>query len=335
MLTESRRKHQLQVVAQGQLATLIEEATAFLHDRILETPAEPSPKLAKLLGFPVWLKLESLQLTGSFKIRGAWFRLSRLTAAERACGILTCSAGNHGKAVAYAAKALGIRATVCVPSSVDRAKFEGMVALGAEVRKSEFPGYDDTEAWAREIASAEGKPFISAFDDLAVMAGNGGALAFEVLKQVPDAETFIVPVGGGGLSAGFAYALKQRQPNAVLIGCQHELSPGLKLSLEAGHAITRLPAVDTVAGGVEGGIGEQPFEVLRSRIDGVALVSEEAIFEGVRWMLREHQYLIEPSAAVTIAACLTGAVGQLDRPAVVVVSGRNVSLDVVRRIISE
>ncbi|HLJ50578.1 MAG TPA: threonine/serine dehydratase [Bryobacteraceae bacterium] len=334
MLTESRWKHQLKVVAHGQLATLIDDAASYLQSKILETPVEPSPMLSRILGVPVWLKLESLQLTGSFKIRGAWFRLSRLTTAERACGILTCSAGNHGKAVAYAAKALGIRATVCVPSSVDGAKFDGMTALGADVRKSEFPGYDDTEVWARDLAEREGKPFISPFDDLAIMAGNGGTLAGEVLNQAPEARIFVVPVGGGGLSAGFAYTVKARQPNAILIGCQHELSPGLKLSLEAGQAITRLPAIETVAGGVEGGIGELPFEVLRSRIDHVALVSEEAIFEGVRWMLREHQYLIEPSAAVTIAACLTGSIGQLRAPTAIVISGRNVSLDVVRRILS-
>ena len=155
---------------------------------------EPSPQLSKVLGAPVWLKLESLQVTGSFKIRGAWFRLSRLTAEERATGILTCSAGNHGKGVAYASKAMGIRAVIVVPSSVDRAKYDAMVAMGAEVRVSEFAGYDDTEIVAREMAKVEGKPFISPFDDVAVMAANGGTLAAEVLEDLPEARTFVVPV---------------------------------------------------------------------------------------------------------------------------------------------
>jgi len=290
--------------------------------------------LSERLGVPVYLKLECLQLTGSFKIRGAWFRLSRLTSDERACGILTCSAGNHGKAVAHAARDLSIRAVICVPSSVDRAKYEGMLAMGADVRISQFPGYDDTEIWAREMAANEHKPFISPFDDLDIMAGNGGTLAAEVCEQAPaDTLGFIVPVGGGGLSSGFAYFAKEARADAMIVGCQHELSPGLARSLEAGRAITRLPAIDTAAGGVEGGIGELPFKILRTHIDRVALVSEQEIYAATRWMLERHQYLIEPSAAVTIAACLTGKVGRLETPTVVVISGRNVSIDVIRRIL--
>jgi threonine dehydratase len=216
---------------------------------------------------------------------------------------------------------------------VDRAKYNGMVALGAEVRVSEFPGYDDTEIWARALAAAERKPFISPFDDAAIMAGNGGTLAVEVLDDLPEARTFIVPVGGGGLAAGLAFYAKEHAAGAVIIGCQHELSPGLARSLEQRRAITRLPAIDTVAGGVEGGIGELPFEVLRTRIDGVALVSEQEIYDATRWMLDKHQYLIEPSAAVTIAACLTGKTRPLSSPAVVVISGRNVAVGVLRRIL--
>lgn len=318
-----------------ELRTQIEEATSFLKGKIRHTPVEPSPWLSNVLGVPVWLKLESLQLTGSFKIRGAWFRLSRLSASERDSGILTCSAGNHGKAVAYASKALGIRAVICVPASVDRAKYDGMVALGTEVRVSQYAGYDDTEIWAREEAKKEGKPFISPFDDVAVMAGNGGTLAAEVLDELPDARTFIVPVGGGGLSAGFAFYTGEKRPGSVVIGCQHELSPGLKVSLEAGHAITRLPPIETVAGGVEGGIGVLPFEILRSRIHRVALVSERMIYTAVEWMLEQHQYLIEPSAAVTIAACLLGKVEAVSTPTLIVISGRNVGIDVVRRILCE
>jgi threonine dehydratase len=318
-----------------ELRQQIQEATTFLKGKIRHTPIEPSPGLSKILGVPVWLKMESLQLTGSFKIRGAWFRLSRLTANERDSGILTCSAGNHGKAVAYAAKALGLRPIICVPASVDRAKYDGMVALGAEVRVSQYPGYDDTDIWARQQAKDEGKPFISPFDDVAVMAGNGGTLAAEVLDELPDARTFIVPVGGGSLSSGFSFYAGEKRPGAVVIGCQHELSPGLKVSLEAGRAITRLPPIDTVAGGVEGGIGPLPFEILRSRIQHVALVSEPEIYSGVRWMLEQHQYLIEPSAAVTVAACLSRKVGPVAEPAVIVISGRNVGMDVVRRILCE
>jgi threonine dehydratase len=277
----------------------------------------------------VWLKLESMQLTGSFKIRGAMFRLSRLTPEERRDGVVTCSAGNHGKGVAYAARDLGILATICVPRSVDRAKLEGMLAMGADVRVSDFDGYDETEDWARGLAAGQSRTFISAFDDYAVMAANGGTLALEVMEDVPSARVIIVPVGGGGLAAGFAHAAAE----ATMIGCQHVLSPALRLSLDAGHAITKLPAVETLAAGVEGGIGAMTFDVLRPLVDRVALVSEDEILEGVRWMLAHHQYLIEPTAAVTVAACLTGRVGELSEPAVVVVSGRNVSAATVKKIL--
>ena len=279
------------------------------------------------------MKLESMQLTGSFKIRGALFRISRLSSDERRDGVITCSAGNHGKAVAYAAREARVRATICVPRSVDRSKYEGMVALGADVRVSEFNGYDDTEEWARAIATAERRTFLSAFDDDAIMAANGGTVALEILEDAPDTRAFIVPVGGGGLSAGLAFRAKRQSPGAVIVGCQHALSPALKMSLDAGRAITKLPAVETMAGGVEGGIGSRTFGVLGPLVDRVALVSEDEILEGVRWMLANHQYLIEPTAAVVLAACLTGKIGKLDGPAAVVVSGRNVSMAAIRRIL--
>ena len=278
---------------------LMAEAAAFLEGRVRRTPVEYSHRLSELLGVPVWLKLESLQLTGSFKIRGALFAISRLKE-----DVITCSAGNHGKAVAYASKG----AIICVPRSVDRSKFDAMVEMGADVRVSEFDGYDETQDWALEMAAREKKYFLSPFDDDAVMAANGGTVAKEVLEDAPDARTFILPVGGGGLAAGFAVWAKHRLPDAKIVGCQHVLSPALKMSMDAGQAITRLPAVETMAGGVEGGIGARTFPVLAPLVDQVALVSEEEILEGVRWMVGHHQYLIEPTAAVTIAACLSGKI---------------------------
>jgi len=294
---------------------------------------EPSPKLSDRVGAPVLLKLESLQITGSFKVRGAYVRMAELTEAERRRGVVTCSAGNHGKGIAYVAKRLGVAARIYVPKTVDAAKYEGMRAMGADVVRAEFVGYDDTEALAREDAARAGQTFLSAFDDEAVMAGNGGTLAREVLEDAPEARAFILPVGGGGLAGGFALYARERIPDARIVGCQHELSPALKLSLERGEAVLSLPPIETVAAGVEGGIGRLPFEILRTRVNGVALPSEQEILEGVRWMLAEHQYLVEPSAAVTVAACLTGKVGKLEAPAVVVLSGRNVSLDTLRRIL--
>lgn len=307
----------------ARLFTLIAEAGEFLRGKIRRTPVEYSQGLSDLLGVPVWLKLESLQLTGSFKIRGALFAISKLNE-----DVITCSAGNHGKAVAYASRG----ATICVPRSVDRSKLDAMVSMGADVRVSEFDGYDDTQDWALEMAEREKKYFLSPFDDDAVMAANGGTVAMEVLEDAPDARVFILPVGGGGLAAGFATWAKHSLKDSTIIGCQHILSPALKMSLDAGHAVTRLPAVETMAGGVEGGIGARTFPVLQPLVDRVALVSEAEILDGVRWMIAHHQYLIEPTAAVTIAACLSGKI-HVEHPVVVVVSGRNVSAETVKRIL--
>jgi threonine dehydratase len=302
---------------------LINEAAGFLAGKIRRTPVEYSIGLSDLLGVPVWLKLESLQLTGSFKIRGALFAISKLKEAA-----ITCSAGNHGKAVAYAARG----ATICVPRSVDQSKFDAMVAMGADVRVSEFDGYDETQDWALEMAARENKYFLSPFDDDAVMAANGGTVAMEVLEDAPDARTFVLPVGGGGLAAGFAVWAKHFLKDSRIVGCQHVLSPALKMSLDVGHAITRLPAVETMAGGVEGGIGARTFPVLQPLVDDVALVSEAETLEGVRWMVAHHQYLIEPTAAVTIAACISGKI-RVSGPVLVLVSGRNVGAGTVKRIL--
>jgi threonine dehydratase len=302
---------------------LIREAGEFLRGKIRRTPVEYSAGLADLLGVPVWLKLESLQVTGSFKIRGALFAISKLNE-----DVVTCSAGNHGKAVAYVKRG----ATICVPRSVDRSKLEAMVRMGADVRVSEFDGYDETQDWALEMAAREKKYFLSPFDDDRVMAANGGTVAQEVLEDAPEGHEFVLPVGGGGLSAGFAVWAKHFLKDAKIIGCQHVMSPALQMSLDAGHAITRLPAVETMAGGVEGGIGARTFAVLQPLVDQVALVGEAEILDGVRWMIEHHQYLIEPTAAVTIAACLSGKI-QATRPVVVVVSGRNVSAETVKKIL--
>lgn len=317
------------MISADEFGALIDEASAYLSGKVRETPIEYSlihPDLHR----GGWLKLESLQHTGSFKVRGALFRCSKLTEKEKSDGVVTCSAGNHGKAMAGS----DVNVTICVPRSVDQAKLAAMrSSWTANVLVSDFDGYDETEAWARELAGANGKTFISPFDDYAVMAGNGGSLAVETLRQFPKARNFVLPVGGGGLAAGFAFEVKRRKPDAKIICCQHVLSPALRMSLDAGRAITKLPAVETMAGGVEGGIGALTFEILAPLVDHVALVTEEEILDGVRWMIGHHQYLIEPTAAVSIAACLSGKVELQDGPAVIVISGRNVSAETVKKIL--
>jgi threonine dehydratase len=314
--------------------SLVNEARRALEGHIRRTPIEPSPALSDAAGAPVSLKLESLQLTGSFKIRAACFVMSQLPDEDRRRGIVTCSAGNHGKAVAYMARALGVPAEVHVPRDVDPAKHQAILALGATVIRSDFEGYDDTEQVAREAAARSGRLYLTAFDDVRVLAANGGTLAAEVLEDCPEARTFVVPVGGGALSGGFAYVARHALPECRIIACQLDGSPALALSLQRGEAVVRMPAFTTTAGGLEGGIGRAGFEVLRTRVDGVALLTEAEIFEAVRFMLDRHQYLIEPSSAVTVAAILTGKAGRLASPTVAVISGRNVALPTLRRILA-
>lgn len=311
---------------------LIEQATDILKGKIRKTPIEFSPELSKLLGHPVYLKLECLQLTGSFKIRGAYYYLSTLNATERKLGVAVCSAGNHGLGIAYAGKDLQVPCTVFVPKSVDQAKYDKLVKLSPKVIKSNFAGYDDTLKWAEEEAAKLQLPLVSAFNDDKIMAGNGGTLALEVIAQVPEATDFIVPMGGGGLSAGFAWYLKTHYPKARMIVSQLADCPALKRSLEQGKAITYLPPIETLAGGLEGGLGDKCFDILKTRVDDIALVKEHELKSAIRWLLEHHQYLIEPSAAATLASCLFGHV-RPKGPTVILLSGRNVSYATLRHLV--
>lgn len=313
---------------------LIDQATEFLKGKIRNTPTEYSPELSRILGQPTFLKLECLQTTGSFKLRGAYFYLSTLNAEERKHGVAACSAGNHGLGIAYAAKELQIPCVVFVPKNVDQAKYDKLLKLGARVQKSEFVGYDDTLEWAKKEAAKLQLPMISAFDDEIIMAGNGGTLAVEVMAQVPEATNFVLPMGGGGLSAGFSWYVKSKNPQARMIVCQLEDCPALKLSLEQGKPITRMPPVDTLAGGVEGGLGEKCFAILKSRVDDIALVKEEELKSAVCWLLEHHQYLIEPSSAVALACCLYGHVRPTG-PTVIVLTGRNVSYSTLQELVGK
>ncbi len=313
---------------------LIESASSFLMNKIRDTPIEPSPVISEMMGCPVSLKLEFLQLTGSFKIRGALFYLSKLNEAERKCGIATCSAGNHGLGVAYAAKMMGIPCAVYVPQSIDPVKERKIMKLGATVHKSTFEGYDETLVWAMNEAEKNGQPMMSAFEHTFVMAANGGTIGLEILKQLPSVENIVFPVGGGGLGAGLSYYVSQKKPSVRLIGAQHKESPAFALSLDRGHAVTALPAIETVAGGIEGGIGEGCFEVLKEYCKEVSLVTEKEIYDGVCWMLENHQYLFEPSCAPPLSACLSGKINDVTGETVLVLSGRNVAFETIKRIIN-
>lgn len=309
-------------------------ARAFLGGRVHRTPLEESEPLSRRLGIPVYLKLELLQRTGSFKLRGAWFRLSTLSEKERASGVATCSAGNHGWALAYAGKQLGVPVTVFVPHSVDPSKSSGIRDLGARVVVSEFTGFDETEEFALREAEKLGLPYVSAFDDVDVMIGNGATLAAEILEDLPEAATFVTPVGGGGLAAGLSLYLEAQNVNFALVAAQLAACPALQLSLERGSAVTRMPAVETLAGGLEGGIGTWTFGIIRQRVTDVALISESELLGAVRWFYETSHLVVEPSGAAGLAACLKHPSPGWPGPLVVILTGRNLASPRLREILA-
>jgi threonine dehydratase len=266
----------------------------------------------------VWLALESLQVTGSFKVRGALLALERLGAPR----VVAASAGNHGAGVAYAASVLGIDATVVVPKGAPEAKKSRIEAYGASLVVSQHDGYDAAEREAQALAAAENVPFVSPYDDVAVIAGNGGSLGFEIAAALGHAPTTVItPFGGGGLATGLACAL----PGAKVLGAQSEASPAFALSIERGAAVESLEPVDTLADGLAGGIARAAFARAASVVAGVVVVSEKDIGAAMATAYRSLGITIEGSAAAALAPVL-GPPPELELTGdvVVVLTGRNV-----------
>lgn len=299
--------------------------TLVMHEsaRLRPVSLARMPEADARAGGRVWLALECLQVTGSFKVRGALLALSLL--ADRARHVVAASAGNHGAGVAYAANILDIEATVVVPSSAPETKRERIRAYGAKLVVSKRAGYDACEVEARALADELSVPFVSPYDDPAVVAGNGASLGYEIaaaLGHEPD--VVIAPFGGGGLATGLAMAL----PDTQVFGAQSEASPAFAMSLERGEAVETLPPAPTLADGLEGGISKSAFERARSVVSGVLVVTEDDI---ARAMVAAHRQLgltIEGSAAAALASVL-GPLPDAMHPAaggdvVVVLTGRNV-----------
>jgi threonine dehydratase len=285
------------------------------------TPLVPAPVLGRRTGANVWLKLESLQRTGSFKLRGAAARVAAMSLAGQKRAI-AASAGNHGLGLALAAQSFGIEATVLVSAQTPAIKRAGITALGATV---EVVGasYDEAEAEARRRAAADpGLVFVSAFDDDHVIAGNGGLLARELLAQFPDVDTVIAPVGGGGLAAGLGVELVPR--GIRVLGVQPEANCAMKRSLEDGRAYTTYDGGPTLAEGLEGAVSERTFAMAKDYFPDVALVSEVAIRRAIVYAYRTLGLVCEASAAVAIAALLEEAVDVAGRRVVVIITGGNI-----------
>jgi threonine dehydratase len=285
-----------------------------------------SPMLSERSGAQVYLKLENQQKTGSFKIRGAANRLLTLSTEERSHGVVTVSTGNHGRGVAYMARQLGIRAVICVPAGVLAHKIEAMQRLGAEVA-IHGQTQDEAEVFALHLQAERGMTLISAFDDPMVIAGQG-TIGLELLEELPQIDTAVIPLSGGGLLSGIALALKTADPAIRIVGVSQERQPAMHLSLQAGRP-TPVVEEETLADSLVGSIGldnRYTYRMVQALVDEVALVSEPEIAAGMVHALREEHQVIEGGAAVGIAALLAEKSSAPGRTIAVVVSGGNVQM---------
>ena len=270
---------------------------------------------------PLWLKCENLQPVGSFKLRGATNMLARLTPEQRAAGVITYSSGNHGLAVAAAARALGTRAVIVVPETVATVKVDGIRRAGAEVITAGTTVLH-RRARAEQEAATRGLTMVPPFDHEWIIAGQG-TIGLEIIEQLPAVRTVYVPVGGGGLASGVATALKLSDPSIRVIGVEPAGAPKLTRSLAAGHPVT-LERTDSIADGLLSlRPGDLPFVHLRMHLDDVVQVDEQAIASTVAWLFAAARMVVEPSGAVSVAAALS-AIKDAARPFVAVVSGGNV-----------
>jgi threonine dehydratase len=299
----------------------IERAAETVHHLALRTPMEGSRWLSALTGSPVYLKCENLQRTGSFKLRGAYIRMSRLSDEEKSRGVVAASAGNHAQGVALAAQALGIKATVFMPEGAPIPKEKATRAYGADVV---FHGryLEDSLAEAREFQERTGAILIHPFDNADIVAGQG-TCGLEILEQAPDVETVVVPCGGGGLLSGIAIAVKAKRPEVRVIGVQAEGAAAYPASLKAGRPI-KLASMSTMADGIAVGLpGEVTFAAVRDLVDAVVTVSEASLSRAVLAILERAKMVVEPAGAAAVAAILDDP-SRFGSPTVGVLSGGNI-----------
>jgi len=303
-------------------------AAATILPHVRRTPVLRVPGLENPGINSVFLKLECLQVTGSFKVRGAANRILSLDESERSQGVVACSSGNHGRAVAHMAGKLGISALICVPDWVDAVKLDGMQRSGAEVVLS-GDSYDEAEARALDLAERDGRVFVQPFDDPWVAAGQG-TLGIELLEQVPGLDTVVIPLSGGGLAGGVAYAIKEQHPGIKMVAVSAANARVMFESLKVGKPVTMVEE-ETLAEALSGGIGlsnRYSLPLIRELIDEHILVSEEEIRTGMLYGLRSLGVLLEGGGAVALAALLGEKydVSSADGSVAVVLSGGDVAL---------
>lgn len=298
-------------------------AHATVRGHAFRTPLRHSWSLSEMSGVPTWLKLECWQPTGSFKVRGALNFLANLTVAERAHPLVTASAGNHALGVSYAAQQLGMTGvTIFVPRTAPRAKLDKLRAFPVEVIQA-GDTYDEAHHAAEQFQRDTGATFVHAYDDPRTVAG-AGTIGLEILEDLPDVEVVLVPVGGGGMIAGIATAIKAVAPAVKVIGVQPEASPALRDSLRDGRVYEEYPAGPTIADGLAGGIGRICFEVAQRCVDDVIIVREDELHAAVAALVAREQLLVEGSGAVGVAAVMLHAIeGLAGKRTAAVLSGAN------------
>ena len=308
---------------------MILEAQASLRGIARHTPLDPAPRL----GENVYIKAENLQLTGAFKLRGAYNKMLSLSPEEAARGVIACSAGNHAQGIAYSAARLGIRSVICMPAGAPISKIEATRAYGAEVVL--VPGvYDDAAREAERLTREHGYTFAHPFNDPAVIAGQG-TIGLEILEQLPDVTQVVVPIGGGGLISGIAYAVKHLKPSCRVIGVQAEGAPSMEHSVRQGRPV-ELERVSTIADGIaDKRPGDLTFQLCREYVDEIVTVAEDEIASAILALMEVQKTVAEGAGATPVAACMFRKVDTSAGKTVCVVSGGNVDVTTLSRVITK
>ncbi len=308
---------------------MVWDAQAALKGVARKTPLENAPKLGENL----YIKAENLQLTGSFKLRGAYNKIKSLTPDEASKGVIACSAGNHAQGIALSATKQGIHSVICMPAGAPISKVEATKGYGAEVVL--VPGvYDDAAAEAARLAKEKGYTFAHPFNDPYVIAGQG-TIGLEILEQLPDVEQVVCPIGGGGLISGVAFAIKSLRPNCRVIGVQAAAVGSMYESVKAGK-ITTVPDHDTIADGIHVLTpGDLTFAMCQKYVDEVVTVTEDEIAAAILALMETQKTVAEGAGATSVAACMFGKVDISKKKTVCVVSGGNMDVSMISRIITK
>lgn len=300
-----------------------------LKDVIRETALIPSPKLSKENN--VFLKTENLQLTGSFKVRGAGYMISQLSDEEKARGVIACSAGNHAQGVALASAKYGIKSIICLPDGAPISKVEATKGYGAEVVMVKGV-YDDAYRHALELRDKMGYTFVHPFDDEDVIAGQG-TIGLEILNEIKDLDAVVVPIGGGGLISGIAYVIKHLAPHVKVYGVQAAGAPSMFNSVRDGK-IERLDSVSTIADGIAvKEPGENTFKLVSEYVDEIVTVTEGEISSAILALIEQHKMIAEGAGAVSVAAVMFNKLPIKNKNVVCVVSGGNIDVTILSRVI--